>query len=541
MLCSLIGHFYSLKINLNHVFRFSLLGALILLFLVVSCVEKDKFSIEEEQGYSIDNSTSLIPTEFLSYAFTAKGRVDSNLFDIEVLEPKIRDRVDRIKAKYSKSDEFNVEDTGYPLWGAIMSDEGVSVIPTVRLNSNISYEFIMVQEIEGQEPIFSYSNVLSSEKVVSLVSTLTYRILTEESRQEVFQNKNATLQDIFVEDENGGSASCLPFECTTVTFVQEICLSATLTSTGETLCCKCEIDVTRNVVCSGGGGSGGNGGGPSGGGGGGGGTGGTGGNSGSNPSIDRYIAYLDSLRNQAPDQIINNVDCAQDPCLCEVVEMFSGDPNIFENLSNEVSQLIHEIFNIPNYQHITITTTDVEGTTMDSGDMAIHGLGVNGPPGFNFPLTGFGHSVITFNSDFGLNCTQAHLAATLLHESMHAYIDVQREALYPVDFDRLYPLYSTAFDPNEEGHYTMANRFIGELKRSLHTMFPDLTDEFLEALTWQGLERTPGYRALIRTKPDGFEARMQQINNIASCQGDPNFPATYSPAELDAMGLVSCF
>jgi hypothetical protein len=151
-----------------------------------------------------------------------------------------------------------------------------------------------------------------------------------------------------------------------------------------------------------------------------------------------------------------------------------------------------------------------------------------------FPIGGLGYSTIEFNSNYHLNCTKAHIAATLLHESMHAYIEVQKVALTPAGFAARYPIFSTGFDNNNSHHRVIADEYIDELSQSLHSMFPDLTDEFVEALTWQGLQGTPAYAALIASQPAGFEARLNQINRIASC-GIPSYPH-----ELESMGLEPC-
>lgn len=97
-------------------------------------------------------------------------------------------------------------------------------------------------------------------------------------------------------------------------------------------------------------------------------------------------------------------------------------------------------------------------------------------------------------------------------------------------------MFSPLFDINNAHHVTIADQYIVALSQSLSTMFPGLSDEFVEALTWQGLENTPAYDALVASKPSGFATRVEEINNMASCQGAP-----LSPQELDALGLMSCF
>ncbi|SEQ70792.1 hypothetical protein [Neolewinella agarilytica] len=517
--------------------NFSITFLSFVLFFMFSCIEKD--SLIPNSDFS--DTVEFINVNNLHQSVVANGRavIDTSLFNISSLSPKLQDRLAGIKYQYTKSiDGLDPAKTGYPVWGGIMGNEAVSIIPTVRPNLNLSYEFLVVFENELEEQKIAYVSGVEQDDFVHLINILNYPILTEASREDLYGLGGTTILGIDIIDGGGVSEGGQPgndptHECYVATFISRDCLSVSQDGVGE-LCCKCETNVTTTRGCrviAGEGGGGVSGGSDTGGGG----IGGSNGTGGGGPNIgDQVRRHLDSLRNEAPDQIINNVDCQQEPCLCEVINKYAENPNLFENLSNEVSQMIRSIFEIPNFQSITITTTAVEGTTLGSNEIARHTPISAG----NFPLAGIAHSEIIFNSNYQLNCTQVHLAATLLHESMNAYIDAQRLALTSTDFNRLYPLFSTGFNLNDSHHRTIADMYIGELSRSLRHMFPDpkLTDEFIEALTWQGLENTPAYSALVSLKPPGFEQRVQDINRIASCQGYP-----HSPQELNAMGLVSCF
>lgn len=504
--------------------KFSILSLLCVSFLLLifGCLEREELAVSS----SSINNDEFIRSHSLDQSITAnnKARVDTSLFNTSLLTLKVKSRLEKIQFQHAKSSNtLSPDETGYPVWGAITEIGDVSIIPTLRPNLNFSYEFLAVLVNDLQQYEFIYFNGLKSEEPANLIDALTFPILTEQSKEELYGLGSINITDLDIETGGGVSAGHDdPNDCIVLRFTLSRCISVSQEGVGE-LCCRCEDYETASLRCNGGGGGGGGGGGTN-----------TNSNNGPNPGIASLVAYLDSMRNVAPDQITNNVDCAAEPCLCEVINQFSENPSNFENLSNEVSQLLQSIFDIPNYIDLTITTSDVEGITMDPTTIAQHGLGLTGT---NFPISGFAYSEITFNSNYQLNCTQAHLAATLLHESIHAYIEVQRAALFPVDFNRMYPLYSSEFSIGDAHHVTMANQFIVALSQSLHNMFPDLTDEFVEALTWQGLERTDAYDDLIASKPTGFRERIEEINNIASCRGTDVF----SPLELNAMGLESCF
>lgn len=468
--------------------------------------------------------------------YNSKIKIDTSLFSTSQLKPKQKELVERVLSPHSKSlDNLNPEKTGDPVWGAIVEKGDISIIPTFRANADLSFEFIAIYS-DGQENEFRYFNTLDNEDASKLIEILTYSILTEESRQELYGSGSITITDLHIETGVDNPQNNSASNCFFLTINTEYCVGVSQEGVGD-LCCKCEESTTSTLICESIGGGGGYNpptSGNSGGGGGGGGGGSFNGNnnSSSNPSLERIIAYLDSMRNVAPDQIINNVDCAQEPCLCDVIDQFSVNPANFENLSNEVSQLLQTIFNIPNYQSIIITTSAVEGITIAPNIIATHAIATGG----GFPISGMAYSQIIFNSDYQLSCTKAHLAATLLHESMHAYIDAQELVLSTAEFSSLYPLFSTGFDTNNSHHIVMANQYILALSQSLHNMFPDLSEEFVEALTWQGLEGTTAYNNLVALRPTGFRSRVEEINNIASCRGD-----IFSPLELNALGLESCF
>lgn len=534
----LFSLFYKKPLNLS-ILKLSIvsISLCVLSLLMFGCVEKDDLARSTDaltndaltNNYSLNKSI----TEY------SKAEINTSLFDIEMLDPKLRKRVENIQLQHSKSlDDFDSETIGYPLWGATMGNEKVSVIPTLRSNMTLSYEFLVVLTNELEQQKFVYVNSLDNENPVRMINILTFPILTEQSQQDLFGLGGTTLIDLEIEGEGWVSENGTdPNDCFTLTFYTEHCISVHQDGVGD-LCCRCEEHQTTTIRCNDSGGgvgvSGVNSGvsGVS--------SSGNGVNSGvsgvnssgNGPNTDDFIRYLDSMINNAPDQIINNVDCEQNPCLCDVINRFSENPNNYENLSNEVSHLLQEIFSMPNYLHLTITTSDLAGTSPAPDVIATSSTGTNG----SFPISGMAYSEIIFNSNYQLSCTKAHLASTLLHESMHAYIHTQRAALSPADFAALYPMYSTGFDPNNSHHIAIANNYITALTQSLQNMFPNISPEAAEALTWEGLQSTPAYSALLASQPPGFEAGIGEIINTASCQGPP-----VSPQELNALGLESCF
>lgn len=174
-----------------------------------------------------------------------------------------------------------------------MEKENISVIPTLRPNMNISYEFLVVSLNDQQQYDFLYFNGLNSEKTTSLIDVLTYPVLTDQSKQAIYGQGSTTVIDFDFESDGDVEANGVdPNGCFQLTFTHETCLSVSQDGVGS-LCCKCQEHQTSSVRCEGVSGVGISFGGNDvvSSGGGGGGSFST--NGGNNPSVNNLLAYLD--------------------------------------------------------------------------------------------------------------------------------------------------------------------------------------------------------------------------------------------------------
>lgn len=233
------------------------------------------------------------------------------------------------------------------------------------------------------------------------------------------------------------------------------------------------------------------------------------------------------LLEEGEDYVNNEVDCVQEPCLCAAINRFGRGGQLssnLNNLSNEISMMIEETFDVQSLINLDITTSAQSGTTLGSDVLAAHNI-VN-----KNVAVGALRGSITFNSNKNMSCTEAHLASTLIHEAMHAYIEYQDFKLSSKEFNQLYPLYDKD-NKNLSHHVAMANKFVGTMSRSLRSMYPKLSKEFADALSWEGLHKTAAYDLLSSDK----KTQIGEYLNKAKCIGDP-----VHPAQLDDLGLKPC-
>jgi hypothetical protein len=92
-----------------------------------------------------------------------------------------------------------------------------------------------------------------------------------------------------------------------------------------------------------------------------------------------------------------------------------------------------------------------------------------------------------------VNASQEYLAATLMHEILHAYF-------------RLAKVNPTTTDFNNKDRRLMANDYVCIIADALTEMFPDLDYKDATALSWGGLEDTDVYKSLPQADRDKIES-----------------------------------
>ncbi|MBX9779644.1 MAG: SprT-like domain-containing protein [Chitinophagaceae bacterium] len=130
-----------------------------------------------------------------------------------------------------------------------------------------------------------------------------------------------------------------------------------------------------------------------------------------------------------------------------------------------------------------------------------------------------------------LTGTKDFIAATIIHESIHAYIKYYRD-LYQNDnatFFAMFPIYAQYLG-NEAQHNEMANNYVSIMRNMLQTLNPDLSYTAANALAWGGLENTGVWAA----KPQYEKEQIRDLNAAAAF-----YP--YSQAGINPHNFKFCY
>jgi uncharacterized membrane protein YgcG len=173
--------------------------------------------------------------------------------------------------------------------------------------------------------------------------------------------------------------------------------------------------------------------------------------------------------------ITNNVS---DPCLYDMTESIIG-----KNVQSKINSLIQNMFNGTSTPGLSfISSTEMPGNKPAKStivrNQATHQL---------LSVT------ITLNTNMLANASKEYIAASILHEVMHAYLN--------------------GLGPTNESwsHEEMAEIYFEDVHSALQNMFQNtMSQEDAEALTWGGLEETLGYEYDI---PQDRKDNLAMINS----------------------------
>ena len=468
--------------------------------------------------------------------------VDPTLFDVSVFDPSSIDPNWLVSMttgldSYFDSTQHTYAITGYPAWGAAMVIDDYTIVPTVFDSAEVSLTYFLFQEeVDGTYTAYYFAPD-DLPMANNLIGPLTYPLLTSSAQQRI--GTSFELIDIGFEDDPEpvddiqGLKVCVPGHV-----LMRHCIGVHQDGVGS-FCCNCEDEVVTSgishcystnirqvgsfelydpIV-----GIGSDRGGPI-------------DDDDHDDFWENFAERMDSIRRFAPDHIINEVDCNAEPCLCETIDMFNF-PNApyspSSNISTKISDMISATFGFANNADLTFTTSAQSGDSIDDDVYAIHYYELRGAAAaVQYPINGIFNSTIAFNSN-NIACTRAHLASTLMHEGIHAYISHQERALTASEFALRYPLYSTG--GLEADHAVMAESYIDVFTQTLLTMFPDLEYEMANALAWDGLGDTDAWNNM----PLEERNDIVDLLRTATCRGSAN-GGPHSPTDLEQLGLSPC-
>lgn len=246
-------------------------------------------------------------------------------------------------------------------------------------------------------------------------------------------------------------------------------------------------------------GSGGNGGGGNNGGGGGGGGGG------GNGSGGNWEPEQECLEDQNTEYIECPVPWGPDPnpppplANQRIIDSLMGYPCAqiilaqMPSCNSEVSRILDSIFNVNEDVNLFFRAD----TTLTKDSLT---------NGYAIPLFSgtTGHDqAIYFNSWMLKNASREYIASTMLHESIHSYIDYWfgRYLVGQLDssqFKLMFPIfwnYRRPLSAQELGqHNEMANNYVGIISRFVKNYNPAISDSMATALAWKGLQGTTAWQ-----------------------------------------------
>jgi hypothetical protein len=193
------------------------------------------------------------------------------------------------------------------------------------------------------------------------------------------------------------------------------------------------------------------------------------------------------------------------PCFTKILDSIKG----YANLNAAAQVALHEIFNVNKKIHLTfvadrnLTKDSLDGDTRT--DSAFTTMNPDGTEGIDY------FAKIRINYWVLKNSTQEYIAATILHEAIHAYINYKGQQylnhfIDSTTFKSMFPLF-WPFRPigtrgnfnsfNEKAqHEGMAANYINILAQALRSVNsnplirPGLRDSAYEAVSWGGLYET---------------------------------------------------
>jgi hypothetical protein len=122
--------------------------------------------------------------------------------------------------------------------------------------------------------------------------------------------------------------------------------------------------------------------------------------------------------------------------------------------------------------------------------------------------------------------SQDFIAATLLHEAIHAYISYQRRNLDSTTFKTKFPIY-WEFRNNEAQHNEMASNYLNMIKNFIKGINANISNDVAEALAWGGLTKTDTWKS----KSSTDKAKILNINYLC---------ANPTQGTIDSLKLKKC-
>jgi hypothetical protein len=168
-----------------------------------------------------------------------------------------------------------------------------------------------------------------------------------------------------------------------------------------------------------------------------------------------------------------------------IIDSLQGYPcaqNLLKEMpkvNDQVKQILYDVFGINDDVNIMFTPAnladDIDGATTCGGS------------------SNFFNCTVKINTLILNGSVRDYIAATLIHEAIHAYINYQRTVLPPDTFNTRFPIFGN-YIGNDPHHNEMANNYVNIMASVISGLNPNLSTFNSQALAWGGLDMTTAWR-----------------------------------------------
>ena len=199
------------------------------------------------------------------------------------------------------------------------------------------------------------------------------------------------------------------------------------------------------------------------------------------------------------------------------------------SVNAEVKKILHDVFGVNDEINLIVVPYTFADTTADGETIRLGGD--------NYRMR--------LNTYMLNNSTKDYIAATIIHEALHAYILYNQPLplgggnMDSTTFAQAFPIFSqysttSISASNMAQHIIMASKYIGLMKGVLHSLNPSLPDYNAESLCWGGLEKT----SVWRTRADSNSLTFR--NTVAKYINRQHYDSTGYPVNYSNFGYIKC-
>jgi hypothetical protein len=189
------------------------------------------------------------------------------------------------------------------------------------------------------------------------------------------------------------------------------------------------------------------------------------------------------------------------------------------SVNAEVKTILHDVFGVNDDVNMIFVPHTYSTDSLDA----------------EFKSKSFGNYTIWVNTGMLDHATKDYIAATLLHEAIHAYIIYMKYGggMDSATFAQHFPIYMQYVGNNAQ-HNEMAANYVSIMKSALMSLNPNLSSYNAEALSWGGLQMTTVWRNR------GDSNAIYLRNTVAKRTNIPHFDSTGSSVNYLTYGYLHC-